>query len=136
MSYALSAPLQAAVYARLAADPALAAIVGGHVYDAVPTGTVPPLYVALGPERARDRSDGTGTGARHDITVSVVTAAAGFAEAKAAAGAISDALHGATPALARGRVISITFRRARAAREQAGALRRIDLTFRVLTDDA
>lgn len=136
MTYALSAPLQAALYDLLTADAALSALVGGHVYDAVPPGEVPPLYVALGAERVRERSDGTGAGAQHDITVSVITGAAGFAQAKVAAGAVCDAFDGARPPLSRGRIVAMTFQKARARREQTGAVRRIDLTFRARLDDA
>lgn len=132
MSYAMAAALQAAVYQRLMADPALAALVGGAIYDAVPTGQVPPLYVSLGPEDARDRSDADGGGALHEFTVSVVADAAGFQTAKTVAAAISDALAGAAPALSRGRVVSLTFRRAVADRVGKGARRRIDLRFAAL----
>ncbi|KAA9009035.1 DUF3168 domain-containing protein [Histidinibacterium aquaticum] len=135
MSYALSAPLQEAVYARLSADAALAAEVGGAIFDAAPPGTAPALYVVLGDETARDRSDGTGRGARHDFTVSVVSGAAGFAAAKRAAGAISEALTDADLALSRGRLVGLRFLRARAARAQGNQVRRIDLTFRARLED-
>ena len=82
MSYAASGPLQAAVYQALAADADLTALVGAAIYDAVPPGTLPPLYVTLGQELVRDRSDKTGDGAEHEFTVSVVTQTAGFAAAK------------------------------------------------------
>lgn len=134
MTAALSAPLQAAIFARLQADAALIALVGPHVLDALPPGAPPPLYVALGPEVIRDRSDGTGHGAEHDVLVSVVTDGAGFAAAKAAAGAVSDALVDADLALSRGRLVFLRFLRAQALR--SGTTRRIDLTFRARVDDA
>lgn len=133
MTYAISQPLQAALFQRLMADAPLAALAGEHIYDALPPGTLPPLYVALGPETARDRSDQTGRGAEHDVTVSVVTDAAGFAQAKAAAAAVSDALlHAALP-LSRGHLVSIRFLRAQAARR--GDTRQIDLIFRARVED-
>ena len=135
MSYGITAVLQAAVYQRLISDAALTALAGGAIYDAVPPGPLPDLYVTLGPEDVRDRSDGTGAGALHRFTVSVVTGAAGFQAAKAAAAAISDALTGADLSLARGRLVAIWFHRARARREGAGNMRRIDLTFRARVDD-
>jgi hypothetical protein len=73
MSYAMSAALLEAVHARLSGDAALAALVGGAVYDAPPEGALPEIYVAIGPEDVRDRSDGTGRGAWHRFVVSVVT---------------------------------------------------------------
>lgn len=135
MTYGLAAALQAAVWQRLSTDVALGALVGGAVYDALPAGILPPLYVAIGPETARDRSDKTGHGAEHEFTVAVVTDAAGFAMAKAAAAAVSDALVDADLTLARGRLIGLTFRRAIAQRVGSGDQRQITLTFRARVED-
>jgi hypothetical protein len=134
MTYALSATLQAALFQRLAQDAALAALLGGHLYDALPPGPPPALYLVLGPETARDRSDASGRGAEHDLTLSVHSDAPGFAQAKAAAALICDALAGGGLALARGRLLSLRFLRAAALREGEG--RRIDLVFRARVDDA
>lgn len=134
MSYAASGALQAAVYQRLAADAGLAALVGGAIYDVVPAGTLPTTYVTLGPEDARDASDKTAQGAEHRFVVSVVTAAAGFQTAKDAAAVISDALVDAALPLDRGRLVSLSFLRARARRVQKNDIRRIDLTFRARVD--
>ncbi len=135
MSYGVAAALQAAVFARLAGDAALAGQVGGAIYDALPPGTLPQLYVALGPEVVRDRSDQTGAGAEHEFTVSVVTDAAGFVAAKAAAVAVSDALVDAPLVLARGRLVALNFHRAAAERVAAGTRRQIDLSFRARVED-
>jgi hypothetical protein len=136
MTYAVAGALQAALHGRLAADPALAALVGPHVHDALPPGPVPPLYVALGPETARDRSDRTGRGADHDVAIAVVTDAQGFAQAKAAAAAVSDALLRAPLTLARGRVVTLRFLRAEARRTgPPGERREIALTFRARVED-
>lgn len=134
MSYGVSEALQRAIFDRLTADAALAGL-GAAVHDTLPEGGAPELYVALGPERVRDRSDATGAGALHDVAVSVVAAAGGFAAAKAAATAVSDALADADLALARGRLVSLRFLRARAGRAGDGAKRRIDLTFRARVED-
>lgn len=137
MSYGQSSALQAAVYDALLADTGVTALVGAAVYDALPTGTLPPLYIALGPEIARDKSDKTGRGAEHEFTVSVVTDTAGFANAnaKAAAGAVSDALVDADLTLTRGRLVGLQFYRAKAARVGTGTTRRINLTFRARLED-
>lgn len=135
MSYAVSTALQTAVFQALSADADVTALVGTDIYDALPAGTVPSLYIALGPERASDASDQTGHGARHDFTVSVVTDSAGFASAKAVAAAVSDALVDAPLTLTRGRLVSLRFRRAKAVRVSPGDERRIDLTFRARVDD-
>ncbi|WP_095589871.1 DUF3168 domain-containing protein [Actibacterium ureilyticum] len=136
MSYAVSAALQAAVFQRLVADAPLDALVDGAIYDTVPPGAVPSLYVSLGPEDARDRSDVTGGGAEHVFTVSVVTDAAGFQQAKAVAGAVSDALVDADLSLTRGQLVSLNFDRARARRIENADIRRIDLSFRARVCDS
>lgn len=135
MSYAVSSALQKAVFTTLTGDAALAALVGTAIFDAPPSGTVPATYVTLGPEEVRDLSDKSGHGARHDFSVSVVTDAEGFKAAKDVAGAVSDALMAGLPALERGRVITLNFLKARARREEAGQIRRIDLTFRARVHD-
>lgn len=135
MSYAMAPALQAAIYARLTSTPAVTDLVGAEIFDAPPVGTLPPTYVALGPEKVRDRSDMTGAGAMHDLTISVVTNEAGFQAAKAVAGAVCDALAGPVPTLERGYIVALNFRRAQARRDEAGQLRRIDLEFRVFVQD-
>ncbi len=132
MTYALSAELQKAVYQALMADTNLQAQIGEAIYDAVPAGQPPSTYVSLGPEDVRDWSDKTGRGARHDFTISVVTDEAGFQAAKLIAASVADALTGAELVLGRGTLISLMFRRARAARAEDGTMRRIDLSFRAL----
>jgi hypothetical protein len=135
MSYALAAALQAAVFARVSGDAAVAGLVGDAVFDAMPPGVLPGLYVSLGPEVVRDRSDKTGAGAEHEFAVSVHSDAAGFAAAKAVAGAVSDALVDARLTLARGRLVGLWFLRAKATRVGSGERRRIDLTFRARVED-
>jgi hypothetical protein len=135
MSFAGSAPLQAAVFEALGNDAALGAIVGTAIYDAVPSGNLPAIYVRLGSETARDASDGTGAGALHRFTVSVITTQPGFASAKQAGSAISDVLHDANLTLSRGRLVSLRFERARAARIDSGAARQIDLRFAARVQD-
>lgn len=130
MSYQAAADLQEAVYQRLVADTDLAALVGTDIYDAVPPGPLPPTYVSLGPEDARDRSDSSGRGIEHDFTVSVVTDAAGFQTAKQIAGAVTEALVGAGLILTAGALVDLWFLRARARRVGEADQRRIDLWFR------
>lgn len=135
MSYALSSALQGAVYQALQDDVGLFALVGDAIYDALPVGTIPPLYVSLGPETAEDASDSTGVGAVHRFTVSVVSDTPAFAAVKAAAGAVSDVLHHADLPLVRGRLILMTFERAVAARIDGASGRRIDLRFKARVED-
>jgi len=135
MSYAVSGALQSAIYAQLQADAALTGLVGDAVYDKVPAGALPALYVGLGPETVREAGDVSGDGAWHEVLISVVTENAGFLSAKEAAGAVSDALHCADLTLSRGRLVGLWFHKARAQREKGGR-RRIDLTFRARVEDS
>jgi hypothetical protein len=135
MSYAVSGALQSAVFAALSGNAGLVGLVGSAIYDAVPAGTVPDLYVRLGTETVREASDGSGAGAVHFLTVSVITTNPGFASAKAAATAVSDALHDADLALTRGTLVSMQFERATARRIDAASARQIDLRFRARVSD-
>ena len=135
MTYAVSAALQAGVYGALAGDATLSALVGGAIFDAEPAGSLPELYVTLGPEAVRASSDGSGGGAVHEFVISVVTDAAGFTTAKRAGVLVCDVLIDADLALERGRLVSCRFLKAKATRAENGSARRIDLTFRARVDD-
>jgi len=135
MSLALSAALQMAVFQRLENDAVLVSLVGDKIHDIAPPGHVPGLYVTLGPEDVRDRSDVTGAGAYHTFTVSVVTDEPGFLGAKEAAVAVSDALVDAPLSLNRGRLVSLQFLRSKARRIGRGTERKIDLLFRARVED-
>lgn len=128
MSYGAAAAVQTALYDLLTAVPALA---GVPVVDAVPKGGGTGTFVLIGPEEVLDRSDASGGGAEHRVQVSVITDAAGFSAAKAAAVAVSDAVTNSRPAMARGRVVETGFVKAVARRIDDGRRRRIDLTFRL-----
>ncbi len=136
MSYAMAAALQEAVYQTLIEDPETVDLVGHAIYDTVPPGEVPGLYVSLGPEDVRNASEKTGLGADHRFVVSVVSSTAGFHRAKMAAAAISDALETAEFVLSRGRLVGMWFDRATARRAgKAGRIRQIDLRFRARVED-
>ncbi|MEL6467388.1 MAG: DUF3168 domain-containing protein [Pseudomonadota bacterium] len=135
MSYAVSAALQSAVFSAIASDTAVVEAVGSAVFDALPSGALPSLYISLGPESVRVADDKTGDGAMHRFVVSVVTEAPGFFAAKETAGAVCDVLHDADLPLDRGRLVSLRFERARAQKIEKGTGRRIDLTFRARTED-
>jgi hypothetical protein len=135
MSYAVAAALQRAVFGCLSQDAPLAALVGDAIYDALPAGALPSLYLVLGPEDVRDASDKTGAGAFHSFTISVVTEHAGFATAKAVAGAVCDALVDVDLTLDRGSLVALQFTRAKAARIGTGTKRQINLIFRARVAD-
>ena len=135
MSYAMAAALQTAIFSALSSSSELAALVEDHIYDAAPNGVLPPIYVRFGRETASDASDGSGAGALHRFTVSVITTVPGFSFAKEAAGVISDILHNADLPLSRGRLVAMRFERANALRTDAGAKRQIDMRFRARVQD-
>lgn len=134
MSYAITAALQSAVYGALVGDTVLDGLVNGAIHDALPPGPVPPVYVSLGPERVRDRSDKTTGAARHDFSVTVISEQSGFQVAKEVAARVSDILDGADLTLSRGRLSRLLFTRARARRTSQG--REIEIWFRAFVDDA
>lgn len=134
MSYAMAAALQRAVFQRLVGHATIASLVGARIYDAVPKGRLPELYIALGPELARDASDKTGRGAWHEFAVSVISEEAGFQAAKDVASAVCDALIDAALVMDRGRLVGLFFKKANAQHEKSGR-RRIDLIFRARVED-
>lgn len=135
MSYGAALALQEAVFAALSSDATVASEVGGAIYDAIPAGVLPQTYVVLGPEEARPRGDVGATGAAHMFMISVVTAQPGFATAKRAAVAISDALDGVSLPLSRGVISDLRLIKARAARTDGGTTRQIDLRFLAHVDN-
>ena len=135
MSYGVTAALQTAVFQALVADPTLSGLVGGAIYDAAPPGTLPQLYVSLGPEDVTDASDKTGHGARHEFVVSVVADTAGFLTAKQVATAISDVLVDADLTLSRGTLVGLFFVSAKERSVRDSDVRRIDIRFRARVED-
>ncbi len=134
MSYAMSAALQEAIYLQLTTDAGVIAALGTDVFDAMPTGSLPTIYAVLGSEEVLDRSDVSGGGALHRLSVSIFTSSAGFVLAKEAAAAISDALVDASLVLGRGRLVGIWFERATAQRLDDGG-RSIILRFAARVED-
>lgn len=135
MSYASAAALQTALYQALINDPSVTALLGTAVYDALPAGQLPSLYVSIGGEQVRAVADSTGNGAVHFVKLSVISEAAGYAVAKEAAAAICGVLNDPPLVLTEGRLVSMRFVRAKAALIGKGQKRRIDLTFRARVDE-
>lgn len=135
MSYTLAPAFQTALFQHLSADPALAALIGGAIYDAIPPASPPATYVLIGAEEAFDRSDKTGHGVEHRLTVSVVTNATGFLAAKDVAAHLCDLLDAPALSLSRGRLVAMWFDRAEARKIEGDQTRRIDLRFRARLED-
>lgn len=136
MSYAMSAPLQTAIFERLNGDERLFGKIDGALFDAVPAGLAPDIYVIIGEEDVRDRSDKSAAGAWHDLTISVVSEVTSFRAAKEVAGLIAEVLDGPAPEMTRGRIVGVWFLRARARRVGTGNRRQVDLRYRVQVEDA
>jgi hypothetical protein len=137
MSYALSPALQAAVFQRLAGDPALTALVGAAIYDAPierEADETAPDHVTLGEETVRPNDTMTSRGAIHDFDVTVHSGRDGFDTAKRIAAAICEALVDAPLTLDAGRLVGLRFLRARAERGRAPEKRKIALRFRAALD--
>lgn len=131
MSYAAASALQTALFSMLSGDATLATLAPGGVYDAPVPGTPAGSYVVLGIEDALDRSDMSGGGAEHRVSLQVISAAPGFQTVKDAAARVDALLQGPLPPLGVGRVVAVWFLDARARRLEGGDLRRIELRYRI-----
>lgn len=129
-----SASLQQAVLACLEANSDVAKLTGGHVYDALPPGELPILYVIFGTETVRDRSDMTSFAAVHEFDLSVITSSSGFQSAKTAASSVCKALQMKPLSLAEGHLVALNFHGAVSKRQSSGGGRRINLKFRALIE--
>ena len=135
MSYAFASGLQACVYARLAGDSALGALVGDAIFDGPPALTPADTdYVTLGEESVRDFGTKTSDGAIHDFSVTAYSGRDGFDGVKRVAEAVCAALVDAPLALDAGRLVALRFLRASAERGRAPVKRRVVLRFRAVVD--
>lgn len=139
MTYALSWPLQEAIFAVICEDDLCNTFFDHRVFDAPPpfVGEAAPegLYLTLGDEQAQDWSTGSDSGAVHIVTLTVHAPRRGFSDAKRAAAALSDALLRADFTLTRGRVVNARFVDAKTRRTEADALRQIEMRFRIIVED-
>lgn len=135
MTYATSEALQAAIYIELTGSSEITAAVGGNIFDALPSGALPSLYIALGEEKTRDHSTKTTSGALHDIDVNIHGDVAGFQTVKALAALVCDALIDADLVLSRGVLTRLHFKFARARKGVSPDQRVINLTFRACVMD-
>ena len=99
--------LQKAFFLKLAADGALAALLGGpRIYDDVPVrGEFP--YVTFGQTTERDWSTGTDNGGEHVVTLHVWSRAAGRKEADEIMDAVRTALHDQVLSLTGHRLVNL-----------------------------
>jgi hypothetical protein len=132
MSVLRALALQEAMFAALAGDAALSALVDGRIHDEPvhldDPAADPGPYVTLGDETVRRWNAQGLTGAIHEAQVSVHAASGGFADVKRIAAEIERVLSAAPLGLSSGRVVTTSLRGARAVRIAEGG-RRIDLRF-------
>ena len=136
MPTAASAALRAAVHDALAADTALAALLGGpKVYDEPPRAAAFP-YVTLGETRIADFSTGTENGAEHQLTLHAWSRQGGHKEAHLIAGALLAALDDAPLALTDHTLVNFRFAVADVRREADGRTYHALVRFRAVTEPA
>lgn len=128
--------LQQAIFARLAADTGLLALLGApRIYDDVPQRADFP-YVTFGPGLARDWSTGSEDGSEHIITLHVWSRASGKKQACEIMDALRAALHEQTLTLSGYRLINLRHEQSEARRDTDGATYRGIARFRAVTEPA
>jgi hypothetical protein len=126
--------LQKAVYAALAADASLSALLGGAaIYDAPPQNTAFP-YVVIDQTQIRDWSTGTEQGAEHMLMLHVWSRYAGKREAHEIADAIRAALDGALLSLEDHRLVNLRHQYSELKRDPDGETQHGVLRFRAVTE--
>jgi hypothetical protein len=126
--------LQQAVYAELASDTALLALLGSaRIYDDVPQGTAFP-YITLGSATTRDWSTGSEAGDEHALTLHAWSRAGGRKEVQALVGAIHDALHDASLTLDGHRLVNLRHESSDSRREGDGDTYHGIARFRAVTE--
>jgi hypothetical protein len=134
MPTAASAALRAAVHDALAANAALAALLGGpKVYDEPPRGAAFP-YVTLGETRVADYSTGDDWGEEHQMTLHAWSRQGGTREAHLIAGALLEALDDAPLTLTDHHLVNLRFAVADIRREADGRTYHALVRFRAVTE--
>lgn len=126
--------LQQAVYAAVASDVTIIALLGGaRVFDDVPQRTEFP-YVTLGASLLRDWSTGTDEGEEHLLTLSVWSRAAGRRQVHEVMEAVRKVLHDQPLTLLGHRLANMRHESSEARREADGDLYRGIVRFRAVTE--
>ncbi len=125
--------LQKAVYAALAADDGVGALIGDRIYDGAPRNAVFP-YLTIGQTTQTDWSTGTEDGTEHRLTLDVWSRQGGKSECHAIADTIRVALHDAALALDGHALVNLRFETADIARDPDGITFHGRLRFRAVTE--
>ena len=125
--------LQKAVFAALAGDAGVAALVGDRIYDAPPRHAAFP-YVRLGEARMSDWSTGTEAGGEHRLTLHVWSRERGKAECWAVIEAIDAVLNDAALGLDGASLVNLRTETAEARRDGDGITWHGVMRFRAVTE--
>jgi len=126
--------LRMAMLARLVADAALVAALGGEkIFDEAPRNAEPP-YVLFAEAQMRDWSAQLMRGAEQFLTLSVISTQRGVREALDIAQMIVGLLDEAPLALVGHTLIDLRFLAIETKREQNGRFARVNLRFRATTE--
>lgn len=129
--------LREAILARLSADAALAALMGGTVrlHDEPPRGASG-LYAAFGEATGRDWSTGSDRGTEQRLAIHVWSKPGSAKPALAAAARMAVLLHDAAIGLSGHRLVNLRVEAAESARDKASGLVRVALRLRAVTEQA
>jgi Protein of unknown function (DUF3168) len=128
-----SLALQKAVFAALAADGGVGALIGERIYDAPPRAAAFP-YLSFGEARTTDWSTGTETGAEHRVTFDVWSRERGKSECWTIMDAVQAVLHDASLALDGYQLVNLRFETADARRDPDGITWHGVMRFRAVTE--
>ena len=136
MPTAAAIALRVAVHDALAANAALADVLGGpKIYDEAPRAAAFP-YVTLGEMRIADFSAGGESGQEHQLTLHGWSRQGGHREAHLIAGALLQALDDAPLMLADHHLVNLRFAVADVRREADGRTYHALVRFRAVTEPA
>ena len=128
--------LQQSIFATLAADATLLALLGGpRVYDDVPQASAFP-YLTFGHSLVRDWSTGSEDGSEHVVTLHVWSQGKGKKEAHEIMGAVRTALHDQALSLAGHRLVNLRHELSEARREPDGDTTHGIVRYRAVTEPA
>jgi len=128
--------LQQSIFAVLAADATLVALLGGpRVYDDVPQASAFP-YLTFGHSLVRDWSTGSEDGSEHVVTLHVWSQEKGKKEAHEIMGAVRTALHDQALSLAGHRLVNLRHELSEARREPDGDTTHGIVRYRAVTEPA
>ena len=125
--------LKAAIRTHLLADGALAAALGGAVYDAPPRGSNPPFLV-LGDANARENATSDADGRIIDLELAIYTKERGSRTALLLAAKVEILLEGANLTLDAHRLIALSYRETQTRHDPKTEITRASMKLRAYTE--